>query len=187
VIVLSYDMGAARPITFRRRDARSTPERDPPMVQVALATSAAPTYFPPVAIPWGGSEQLVLVDGGVVANNPTMVAYLDALAQFRTASPGRDLEMVVASIGTGTPPTEPATYESVSSQSWLSLGADLLGVVFDGTSEIQHEILGGLLGTGDVGGRTGFQVELRDCSLALDDASPANIAALRRLAERLTE
>lgn len=47
------------------------------MVDVALATSAAPTYFPPHRI---GTQ--VYADGGVWANNPIMLALVDALTCY---------------------------------------------------------------------------------------------------------
>ena len=47
------------------------------MVTVALATSAAPTYFRPLE-----HDGYVLVDGGVWANNPVMLAVIEALICF---------------------------------------------------------------------------------------------------------
>lgn len=50
--------------------------RDVSMVDAALATSAAPTYFPPHEI----SEYLgYFVDGGLFANNPALTAVIEAL------------------------------------------------------------------------------------------------------------
>jgi patatin-like phospholipase/acyl hydrolase len=68
-----------------RRDGR---ER---MVDVALASTAAPTFFP--AHPLRG---LRLIDGGVWANNPSMIAIVEALTVFE-----RPLaEITLISIGT---------------------------------------------------------------------------------------
>jgi hypothetical protein len=47
------------------------------MVSAALATSAAPTYFRPLE-----HNSYVLVDGGVWANNPVMIALIEALTCF---------------------------------------------------------------------------------------------------------
>ena len=50
------------------------------MRQVARATSAAPTYFPPEKIPTDDPLQYyALIDGGVIANNPAMCAYAEAI------------------------------------------------------------------------------------------------------------
>ena len=65
------------------------------MVTVALATSAAPTFFRP--FPNGGYQ---LVDGGVWANNPIMLAVIEALTCFTV----RPEQIEVLSIGTGEDP-----------------------------------------------------------------------------------
>jgi hypothetical protein len=52
-------------------------DRFEPMVTVALATSAAPTYFRPLE-----HKGYTLVDGGVWANNPAMLAVIEALICF---------------------------------------------------------------------------------------------------------
>lgn len=49
-------------------------------VDVALATSAAPTYFPSHEIEHYSRKQFI--DGGVWANNPTLVGLLEALKYF---------------------------------------------------------------------------------------------------------
>ena len=50
---------------------------DKPMYEVAAATSAAPTYLKPVI-----QDGYVLLDGGVWANNPTMMGLVEALTCF---------------------------------------------------------------------------------------------------------
>jgi uncharacterized protein len=52
-------------------------DRFEPMVKVALATSAAPTYFRPLE-----HNGYTLVDGGVWANNPAILAVIEALICF---------------------------------------------------------------------------------------------------------
>ena len=65
------------------------------MVEVALATSAAPTYFRPLED--GGYR---LLDGGLWANNPIMVGVVEALTALG-ALPGR---IRVLSLGCGSEP-----------------------------------------------------------------------------------
>lgn len=75
LVITSYNLGADDVYLFRtahhqrlRRDWR---ER---AVDVAMATSAAPTYLP--GFPLSGTR---LVDGGLWANNPAMVAVVEAV------------------------------------------------------------------------------------------------------------
>lgn len=49
-----------------------------PMWKVGLATSAAPTFFPA----FKGLDSIRLIDGGVWANNPTMVGIVEAVSML---------------------------------------------------------------------------------------------------------
>ena len=50
-----------------------------PQIDVALATSAAPAYFPSFQMPLSTTE---LVDGGVIANSPSWIALTTAITRF---------------------------------------------------------------------------------------------------------
>jgi patatin-like phospholipase/acyl hydrolase len=94
LVIPSYNIGENTVYLFKtphherlRRDWRV------PMWQVAMATSAAPTYFPAYSLP---DEHVRLVDGGVWANNPSMVGVVEAVSMF-----GQPLEQIrVLSLGT---------------------------------------------------------------------------------------
>lgn len=94
LLITSYNIGADDVYLFRtphlptlKRDWR---ER---AVDVAMATAAAPTYLP--GMPLGGAR---LVDGGIWANNPAMVALTEAVGPL-----GVPLEQIrVFSLGTTT-------------------------------------------------------------------------------------
>jgi len=62
------------------------------MVKVALATSAAPTYYRPFR-----DSGYIFVDGGVWANNPIMIALIEALASFEVTRE----QIRILSIGCG--------------------------------------------------------------------------------------
>jgi patatin-like phospholipase/acyl hydrolase len=73
-----------------------------PAYQVAMATSAAPTYFDPYTseyVDLNGTKQDFAnkVDGGMMANNPTLVTFLEAIKAFKVDM--SDLE--IFSLGTG--------------------------------------------------------------------------------------
>jgi len=66
-----------------------------PMIKVALATAAAPTYFRPHSN--GG---YTFVDGGIWANNPLMIAVTEALTSFDVSRE----QVCILSIGCGDDP-----------------------------------------------------------------------------------
>lgn len=103
VCIPIYDLIRGNPSVLKTK-YHPTFERDYhiPAYQVAMATSAAPTYFSPYTtdyIDLNGTKKNFVnkVDGGVMANNPTLVALLEALKAFKVDI--SDLEIL--SLGTG--------------------------------------------------------------------------------------
>jgi len=184
VIVPSYDWKAGRAVVFRSRGARNGDKINPTMVQVALATTAAPTYFPAFRLR-DPTRELVLIDGGVAANNPTSVAYYEALYHAHFA--GRiDPDFLVVSLGTGRPPEDIPTYQQLWSRNWLRMGMGMLGVIFDGTSEIVDELITEVIRPKQPASRYWrLNTDLRGVRLNLDDASPRQIEKLVGLAEQM--
>jgi patatin-like phospholipase/acyl hydrolase len=82
VCVPSYSLTAARPYIFKRdhADGKLTRDGNTRIVDVAMATAAAPTYFPIVEAK--GHEGHQFIDGGVYANNPTLIGLMDAFRFF---------------------------------------------------------------------------------------------------------
>jgi predicted acylesterase/phospholipase RssA len=158
LVVTAYDLEAREALLFTRED-------DMTMVDAAHASSAAPTYFEPVKV--GGRT---LVDGGVFAINPAMLAY---------AATGSGLD-VLASLGTGEH-VRPLPFDTVKDWGQLEWARPILDVVFDGSADAVDRELSALID----GRYIRLQTRLDEASDALDDTSPANFAALRREAERL--
>jgi len=92
LVVPSYDLTRDEVYIFKtphhsrlRRDRRAS------MVEVAVATASAPTYFPGALF-----DNVRLIDGGVFANNPVAIGIAEAYSMF-----GVKLESVrVFSLGT---------------------------------------------------------------------------------------
>ena len=161
VLVTAYDLQARAAVILRSSGAG-----DLSMVDAAHASSAAPTYFEPVR-----AGAMTLVDGGVFAINPAMVAFAETA--------GETLD-VLASLGTGEH-TRPLPFDEVRGWGRLQWAQPIIDVVFDGSADAVDEQLSRL-----VDGRyIRLQTRLDEASDALDDASPENLAALRREAERL--
>lgn len=93
-LVCATDFTDFKPVLFRSYPAGLKPANPERLLDVALATTAAPTYFPPHVL-----NNHLLVDGGLFANAPDAIAILDARAHLNTA-----LENIhVLSIGTMSP------------------------------------------------------------------------------------
>ena len=84
--VPSFDLTKGQPWIFKY-DHEKLAGRDnkTPYVDVALATSAAPTFFPIVEIDAHDGHRFI--DGGVYANNPSAIAVTEALDYF--VGPGK--------------------------------------------------------------------------------------------------
>ena len=197
LVVTAYDMHEPGPHFFKRWRAREAPERDASMVDVGMATSAAPTYFPSHEV-----GERVLVDGGVFAANPVVAAVTEALKR-RDDAP-TDLaprELLVVSLGTG---QYEVGFEQRKVRRWGRIGwvwprdgePALISTFLDGQSDAAHHWADVLLnhrpgravvepaqmGTGPQYYR--FQTKLPR-GLSLDDASEESLRELSAAAERL--
>lgn len=94
LIVPALNLTTGKPTTFKTPHLHEASTRDPElrMADVALATCAAPTYFSSALM---GEHRSAHVDGGLWANNPALVGYVEAQRLGVTAKP------TILSIGTG--------------------------------------------------------------------------------------
>jgi uncharacterized protein len=158
-MVTTYDLMARQAILLR------SDQDDVSMVDAAHASSAAPTYFEPLRL---GAR--TLVDGGVAAINPALYAYAE----------GAGRPELLLSLGTGEL-TKPLPYEQVKDWGRLEWAPVIVDVVFDAGSDAVEMQLDALMHERYIR----LQTRLEHASDALDDASPQNLAALRREAQEL--
>jgi len=128
----SYTITEARTFVFKFDHKEGNLDRDngAKMVDIALATSAAPTFFPMSEDPYYNNKQFI--DGGVWANNPTLVGLLEALTYF--VGKGKEYnKLKILSISslsiTGGKPTG-----LKRNRSFLNWGNDLFETSFTGQS-----------------------------------------------------
>ena len=77
----TFDLTGDRPWIFKYdHDGLTGRDNETAYVDVALATSAAPTYFPVVEI--ANHDGHRFIDGGVYANNPSVIALTEAFTYF---------------------------------------------------------------------------------------------------------
>jgi patatin-like phospholipase/acyl hydrolase len=98
LVIPSWDLRNGEVHLFKTpHSPRLTRDGRIPMVDVALATSAAPTYFPAADV-----DGCQLIDGGVFANNPSVLAIAEATSMLGV--PQRKIR--VLNVGTMTPFTD---------------------------------------------------------------------------------
>ena len=201
LLVTSYDMTKSEPYFFKRWRALESPDRDFPIAAAALATSAAPTYFPS-----HGLNDRALVDGGVFAANPSVAAIAEALGR-QSDEPARltPHDLFLVSIGTGEFETG---YSQRQVSKWGKLGwvtggdePPILGAMLGGASDgadywahmlLNHKPEQGVPATEQLGrGHRYYRLQVRLTKpIAMDDASRETLtvrlpqAAQQLLAER---
>lgn len=175
VLIPCYDIEHRLPYIFKSRLARQQSEFDFQVRDVALAASASPTLFYPVLIPRsGGAKPVYLVDGGVFANNPSIIA----LSEIQSILPGEYKKYFIVSIGTGKS-GRPLTNEFISLWGYVHWSRPMLELVMDSISESVHEQMKYLLPSADDHQYYRLQVDLPECvNSAMDDASSKNMQAL---------
>ena len=170
ILITTYDIKYRTPLTISRRAARANATDDYLMREVALATSAAPTYFSPLTL-----GDRVLVDGGIVANNPACLA----LAEARQLWPND--EFILVSLGTGTL-AKAIQHEKAAQWGLIRWASPLIDCIFDGTAKATEDFL---FRTTDRELYWRFQYGLNETTETLDGVSKDAITGLIEIGESI--
>lgn len=142
VLIPAYEIIRREPFVFDSAAAREDPERDFECADVAQATAAAPSYFPPVRVRPANArskQTFTLIDGGVWANNPALCALLAARRRW----PQREIALL--SLGTGSAKAS-YSYEQASAFRGAQWARPILSIVLDAVSDSVHDAVRQLLG-----------------------------------------
>lgn len=195
-IVTAYDFSKRKTYFFNQRDTLKGDSRNFFVRDIARATSAAPTYFPPVKITSQADQSLCLIDGGVFAGNPSMCAYAEARTStysdvnidrhkpdYPTAA-----DMLVVSLATG---TREVSFPYKRASRWGITGwlRPIIDILMSGSSETVHYQMKQLFdaASGNKGSYYRLEPLLGEASRELDDASMKNMKALKRAGEQYVE
>lgn len=172
ILVTAYDMASSTPWFFKTSFAKQhrDPVDDPLLTQVVRATTAAPTYFPPLTM-----EEHCMIDGGVFAANPALCAY----AQARNMYP-EEKEFLVVSLGTGLQ-VHNRPCSKVNNWGIVDWAVPISAVMLNSSSASVNYQMRALVGDENY---VRFQVQLDDDATDMDDASDQNIRKLEALAQQ---
>ncbi|CAL8102177.1 unnamed protein product [Prunus armeniaca] len=128
VVIPTFDIKNLQPTVFSSFRVRHKPCYDALLSDVCIGTSAAPTFLPAhyfeTKDEFGQTREFNLIDGGIAANNPTLLAICEVTNELKKANPdffpvkpvdyGRFL---VISLGTGTSKAE-VKYNAHNAAKW---------------------------------------------------------------------
>ena len=184
-LITSYEITDRNAIFFTSTDARDNGLYNFKVRDVARATSAAPTYFPPAHIQSESGQSFTLVDGGMYANNPALCAYAEArkieFSKFlndpeKTDKPSAK-DMIILSLGTGSVRKKYSYkhFEHAGEIAWLQPVIDIL---MSGNSETVSYQLTQMFLTLDMenqGNYIRLEPGLKEACSEMDIATPENI------------
>lgn len=182
----SYSITQAKPYIFRWDHPEGKLGRDNSTlcVDVALATSAAPTFFPIVEIEHSNHERQQLIDGGICANNPSLVGLMEAVRYFAGPDTNTAYDAIeILSIETLNPPTGRPEQKRLA-KGVIQWREDLVSVFMEGQARMTDFVMNQLCTSLHVPARyvriTSPTVPVKDAALlSLDNAKPEALRLLR--------
>ncbi|KAJ6337850.1 hypothetical protein OIU76_007517 [Salix suchowensis] len=161
VVIPTFDIKYLQPTIFSSYQVTNDPSTDALLSDICIGTSAAPTYLPAhyfeTKDPEGKKRDFNLIDGGVAANNPTLVAMSEVSkvinrdsSGFFPIKPTDCKRFLVLSLGTGTAKIE-KKYDANEAASWGVLGwltsnnsSPLVDVFAQASSDLDDSLTGTL-------------------------------------------
>jgi uncharacterized protein len=173
LLISSYNLQKQRPFFFKSHLIAARPDYNWKVTDIARATSAAPTFFPPFHLV-RAAEDYALADGGVFVNNPAMAAYVEARILYPEAA-----RVVVVSVGTGDR-QDAITFAKAKNWGLFGWGKRIIPVLMDSVSEaVDYELQ-------NLPECTYYRLQVPDLSLDashMDNVTPGNLATLQKLAK----
>jgi len=183
-IVTAYNIELRKNHLFRQQKSITHGEsRDFFLRDVCRATAAAPTYFSVAEIFSLSNTRYTLVDGGLFAHNPAIIALLEVLKTFKTFQIN---DVHILSLGTGAT-KKSYEYEDFKKMRGISIGPVLVDIMTSSVSESNDYFLKQLFRSVQQSGNY-KRVEpgnLSSIDSSLDAASHTNIQRLISLADKM--
>ena len=184
-LITSYDITDRKAVFFTSVEARNDDMYNFKVRDVALATSAAPTYFPPAHIYSLNGQSYTLVDGGMFANNPALCAYAEARKidfskvlnnpEKRNKPTAKD--MIIVSLGTGSVKKK-YSYKHFKHAGELKWIKPVIDILMSGNSEtVSYQLTQMYLTLSDEYQRNYYRLEpgLKEACSEIDIATAENM------------
>ncbi|OMO96192.1 Patatin/Phospholipase A2-related protein [Corchorus olitorius] len=205
VLITSFDVKLGQPKVFSSLKASRDDLEDASLVDVCLSTSAAPLYLPLHVFETTSAnrtENFNMTDGGVAANNPTLLAITEASKERNLDIIGKADDkskdcsnLLVLSLGTGS--TKRYTHMNVTSSDWgpfewllqeLGHGSiPIVNVLMGANDAMVDMYLSGLFqSTSSKSNYLRIQTDsLTNAEAGMDDSSKKNLDNLEKIGNEL--
>ncbi|KAG5232672.1 patatin protein [Salix suchowensis] len=188
VIIPTFDIKHFRPTIFSTSKAKRDKSMDPSLFDICIGTSAAPCYFPPYY--FKTSQDFNLIDGGVAANNPALLAACEVMKERKTDFN----KLVILSLGTGAPDEKDRLEVGdgewgVADWVWQDDESHpLLDVLMSAADEMTEMYISNIFQyTGLEGNYTRLQANLTLKDSAMDDSGQENLENLQKIGQDLAK
>ncbi|CAM6069004.1 unnamed protein product [Sphagnum tenellum] len=207
VLIPAFDIKLQQPVFFSSWKARRDPLLNAQLRHVCRATSAAPTYFPPVQFSVVDktkeppeSREYHMIDGGIAVNNPTYVAITQAINEVQSGTlntrrvdyGGYD-DLLVLSLGTGQQIQSYDTNEVAKWGvfKWMAYKGDapLVDMVFNASADMVDYNLS-IIFASEKSSRNYLRIQtdgLKGKLASLDNSSPKHLESLVKLSSDLLD
>ena len=173
LLITSFDLETHQAHIFDSLLAKSDRSKDFEVRSVCLATTAAPTYFPAAIVKNAEGKEFTLVDGGIYANNPVLLALKRAKKLYPTAE-----EYIIISIGTGE--AEKKDHRYLANRGLVKWGLEVTDVLMNNSTEYTQKLIQDELENDKRMTYLRFQPTLHDDQMKMDNVSPANLENLEK-------
>jgi hypothetical protein len=170
-LAISYCLDTRQPVLHR---SWHPPPSQRHLRDVAMASAAAPTYFPPAQL-----NQQWHVDGGTVCNNPSLTGLIEACKLYGAHT--RDC--VVLSVGTGLCKTN---IRPKSALGWGKIGwvSPLIDIMLDGVPDLTDQQMKDLMPDGQY---LHLESAISADLSALDNWNSANLGRLEAIGKKVID
>ncbi|XVF06376.1 hypothetical protein REPUB_Repub06bG0042900 [Reevesia pubescens] len=195
VIIPSFDIKLLQPTVFSTIKARRDDLEDAPLLDVCLSTSAAPYFLPLHKFEiktLNRSRNFNMVDGGVAANNPTLIALSEVAKEMCADGKVQSLkdidgnQLLVLSLGTGSSKRNnqhEVLYDNWGPLQWLVGSPSIFDVLLTASDDMVDMYLSAFFqGTSFHKNYLRIQTDsLKASEIAMDNSNEENLKNLERI------
>jgi len=172
--LLAYDVSRRQPVIFKQHHAGNDPDKEFLVRDALRGSSAAPTFFETARINAASGKSFTLIDGGMIANDPTLCAYSEAL-KFPGITGIADL--CILSVGTGAK-LEHYSYTQIKDHGLLGWAKPAIDIALEAGPQITSYHLTKIASTVSTEAYHRIQPQLYCAAPDLDNASADNLQKL---------